>query len=161
MAKTSNLIPLIILVIVLGVVAVVGFVAYSIANEVGEKTRQKLERKNVSFSKEGMKVGVKHVSQEQQEDAAQSVITKVWNNAAWPNYQSPMLGWGQGSKTPTPAEKRNPLQDGTLITGVQILPQPVLVAVRSYSLTTKLQPEQSVEDDIRANSAVEDNFDPK
>ncbi|ETI29590.1 hypothetical protein G647_02043 [Cladophialophora carrionii CBS 160.54] len=77
MAKTSNLIPLIILVIVLGVVAVVGFVAYSIANEVGEKTRQKLERKNVSFSKEGMKVGVKHVSQEQQEDAAQRYTKPV------------------------------------------------------------------------------------
>ena len=71
MAKSGNLIPLIILVIVLGVIAVVGFVAYSIAHEVGHKTRQKLERKNVSFSKEGMKVGVKHVSQEQQEDAAQ------------------------------------------------------------------------------------------
>ncbi len=70
MAK-SNLIPLIILVIVLAVLAVVGFVVYSIVTEVSNTTRQKLERKNVSFSKEGMKVGVKHVSQEEQEDAAQ------------------------------------------------------------------------------------------
>jgi len=108
MAKSGNLVPLIILVVVLGVVAVVGFMAYSIAHEVGHKTRQRLERKNVSFSKDGMKVGVKHVSQEQQEDAAQSVLTKVWNNAELPNYKSPVLGWGQGNKTPTPVEKRNP-----------------------------------------------------
>ncbi|KAJ9611086.1 hypothetical protein H2200_004269 [Cladophialophora chaetospira] len=109
MAK-SNLIPFIILVLVLGVLAVVGFVAYSIATEVSNTTRQKLERKNVSFSRDGMKVGVKSKSQEQQEDSAQSVLTKVWNNAAFPNYKSPVLGWGQaqGNKTPTPVEKRNP-----------------------------------------------------
>jgi hypothetical protein len=71
MAKSSNLVPFVILIVVLGVLAVVGFVAWSIAHEVGHKTRQKLEHKNVSFSKDGMKVGVKHKSQEQQEDAAQ------------------------------------------------------------------------------------------
>lgn len=74
MAK-SNLIPFIILVIVLAVLAVVGFVAYSIATEVSNTTRQKLERKNVSFSKEGMKVGVKHKTQEEQEDQAQRYDT--------------------------------------------------------------------------------------
>lgn len=128
MAKSSNIVPLIILIIVVAILAVVGFVVYSIAHDVGHKTRQKLERKNVSFSKGGMKVGVKHVSQEQQEDAAQryqhcralktnaklielpcSVITNIWNNASFPAYKSPVLGWNQTNKTPTPgAEKRNP-----------------------------------------------------
>ncbi|OAG36077.1 hypothetical protein AYO21_09704 [Fonsecaea monophora] len=107
MAKAGNLIALIILIVLVAVVAAIGFVAYSIAHDVGHKTRQKLERKNVSFSRDGMKVGVKEVTREQQEDAAQSVLTKVWNNSS----QSPALGSGQGSKTPsgTPgAEKRNP-----------------------------------------------------
>jgi hypothetical protein len=71
MAKTGNIVPLIILVVILGIVAAVAFVAYTVAHEVGHKTRQKLEHKNVSFSKDGMKVGVKHKTQEQQEDAAQ------------------------------------------------------------------------------------------
>ena len=71
MAKSNNLVPFIILIVIVLVLAAVGFVAWTIANEVGQKTKQKLERKNVSFSKDGMKVGVKHVSQEQQEDAAQ------------------------------------------------------------------------------------------
>ncbi|OQV04412.1 hypothetical protein CLAIMM_09300 [Cladophialophora immunda] len=111
MAKFGDLIALFVLIILVAVVVAVGFVAYTIAHDVGHKTRQKLERKNVSFSRDGMKVGVKEVTREQQEDAAQSVITKIWNNSNWPGYQSPIMGWGQASKTPaaTPgAEKRNP-----------------------------------------------------
>ena len=71
MAKSSDLIPLIILIVLVAIIAAVGFVAYTIAHDVGHKTRQKLERKNVSFSRDGMKVGVREVSREQQEDAAQ------------------------------------------------------------------------------------------
>ncbi|KIW89078.1 uncharacterized protein Z519_10563 [Cladophialophora bantiana CBS 173.52] len=111
MAKTGDLIALLILIILVAILAAVGFVAYTIAHDVGHHTRQKLERKNVSFSRDGMKVGVKEVTREQQEDAAQSVITKIWNNSNWPAYQSPLLGWGQGNKAPaaTPGpEKRNP-----------------------------------------------------
>lgn len=62
---------MIILFIVLAILTAVGFVAYSIAHDVGHKTRQKLERKNVSFGRDGMKVGVKELSVEQQEDKTQ------------------------------------------------------------------------------------------
>ncbi|KIX06790.1 uncharacterized protein Z518_04766 [Rhinocladiella mackenziei CBS 650.93] len=75
MPNLSHIIPLIILLIIVAVIAVVGFVAYSIAHDVGHQTRQKLERKNVSFSREGMKVGVKEVTVEQQEDATQRYIS--------------------------------------------------------------------------------------
>ena len=71
MAKASSIVPLIVLFLVVGFLAVVGFVVYSIANDVSQQTRQKLERKNVSFSRDGMKVGVKEVSVEQQEDVTQ------------------------------------------------------------------------------------------
>jgi hypothetical protein len=70
MAKTS-LLPLVILIIVIGLLGAVGFVVYSIANDVGQQTKQKLEKKNVSFSRDGMKVGVKGMSVEEQEDKAQ------------------------------------------------------------------------------------------
>ncbi|KAL2423257.1 hypothetical protein ABEF95_001763 [Exophiala dermatitidis] len=90
-----QIVSLIIVFVVVGVLAAIGFVAYSIAHDVGHHTRQKLEKKNVSFSRQGMKVGVKERTLEQQEDAAQSVITKIWNNSSWPGYKS-RLGWGQG-----------------------------------------------------------------
>ena len=67
----SNLVPLIILVVVVVILAAVGFMAYSIANDVGSKTRKKMEKRNISFTKEGMKVGVKEVTTEQQQDSAQ------------------------------------------------------------------------------------------
>lgn len=67
----GNLVPLIILVLVVGILAAAGFVAYSIAHDVGSKTRQKMEKRNISFSKDGMKVGVKEVTREQQEDGTQ------------------------------------------------------------------------------------------
>jgi hypothetical protein len=112
MAQTGNIISFIILIIVIGVAAVVGFVAYQIAHEVGHNTKQKLEKKHVSFSRDGMKVGVKERTLQHEEDAAQSVITKIWNHASWPEYKS-RLGWGQSGKTSTPsatptAEKQNP-----------------------------------------------------
>lgn len=71
MAKLGSIVPLIILFFFVAVIAAIGFVAYSIAHDVGHQTRAKLERKNVSFSRDGMKVGVKAVSTEQQEDKTQ------------------------------------------------------------------------------------------
>ena len=74
MAKNSavgNLLPLIIVVILLAVLAVIGFVVYTITNDVSKQTRHKLEKRNISFTKEGAKVGVKEKSAEQQQDQAQ------------------------------------------------------------------------------------------
>lgn len=67
----GNLVPLIVLVLVVAILAAVGFVAYSIANDVGSQTKKKMEKKNISFTKDGMKVGVKEVTREQQEDSTQ------------------------------------------------------------------------------------------
>lgn len=71
MTKTGHIISLILLVVVVAILAAIGFVAYSIAHDVGHHTKKKLERKNVSFTRQGMKVGVKEVTREQQEDATQ------------------------------------------------------------------------------------------
>jgi hypothetical protein len=73
-STASNLVPLVICILVLGAVAAIGFVGYSIAHDVGHQTRKKLEKKNVSFTKDGMKVGVKEKSQEQQGDSAQKYL---------------------------------------------------------------------------------------
>lgn len=67
----GSLVPLIITFILLAVVGAVGYVVYSIAVDVADKTGQKMQKKNMSFSKDGMKVGVKEVSAEQVGDSAQ------------------------------------------------------------------------------------------
>lgn len=66
--------PLVITLILLVLVAIVGFVAYQIACDVADKTSKKMEKKNVSFSKDGMKVGVKEVSAEQVGDSTQTCV---------------------------------------------------------------------------------------
>lgn len=70
----SALIPLVIVVVVVGILAAVGLVAYGIAQGVGNTTREKMEKKNLVFSKEGMKVGVKEVSQEAEKDRSQRCV---------------------------------------------------------------------------------------
>jgi len=106
MAKSavSKIVPLVILFLVLVILAAVGFVAYQIANDVSDKTRKKMEKRNISFTKEGMKVGVKEKSAEQQTDSAQSMIVKIWNNSYFPAYKS-RLGWmdGPASNRSSPA----------------------------------------------------------
>ncbi|KAK5942409.1 hypothetical protein PMZ80_004973 [Knufia obscura] len=112
MAKSAlgSILPLVITFILLAVVAVVGFVAYQIACDVADKTSKKMEKKNVSFSKDGLKVGVKEVSAEQVGDSTQNVLMKAWNTSSWPAYQS-KLGWGSASPAGSPvagSEKRKP-----------------------------------------------------
>lgn len=78
----SSLIPLILLVLVLCVLGVVGFVAYSIAQGVGQTTREKMEKKNMVFGKDGMKVGVKEVSDEDLRDQSQRWVRLLSCSAA-------------------------------------------------------------------------------
>lgn len=67
----QNLIPLLILLVVVGILAAFGFVLYSIAQSVGQTTREKMEKKHVLFSKDGMKVGVKELKDEDYKDRSQ------------------------------------------------------------------------------------------
>lgn len=76
MAKSKStlgaLAPLIILVILLVVIGVVGFVAYQIAMDVADKSSKRMEKRHhMSFSKDGVKVGVKDKSAEQVGDSTQ------------------------------------------------------------------------------------------
>jgi anionic cell wall polymer biosynthesis LytR-Cps2A-Psr (LCP) family protein len=68
---TAHIVQLCILTLVLIVLAVVGYGAYVVFTEISNNTKKKLEKKNVSFTKDGMKVGVKGKTAEEQEDQAQ------------------------------------------------------------------------------------------
>lgn len=71
MAALKNFLSLIILFIVICVLAGIAFVVYTIVNDVTDKTKRKMEKKNISFGKDGMKVSVKERTAEQESDSAQ------------------------------------------------------------------------------------------
>lgn len=67
----SNVVPLLIFFILLITAAFISYVVYTIATDVAQKTSKKMEKKNISFGKEGMKIGVKEVRNENYVDQTQ------------------------------------------------------------------------------------------
>lgn len=74
MARAS-LLPLVILFVVIAILAVVGFIVYSIVQEVTNTTREKMEKRNVMFTKDGMTVGVKELKEEDYVDRSQRLVS--------------------------------------------------------------------------------------
>lgn len=71
MTMLGNLVPLVVLFLVLAIAAFIGYVVYTIATDIADKTSKKMEQKNVSFGKEGMKIGVKEIKTENYVDQTQ------------------------------------------------------------------------------------------
>ena len=71
MTLLSKFVPLVIFFVVLIVAAFIGYVVYTIATDVAEKTSKKMEKKNISFGKDGMKIGIKEVRNENYVDRTQ------------------------------------------------------------------------------------------
>ncbi|KAI0517729.1 hypothetical protein F5B22DRAFT_96767 [Xylaria bambusicola] len=87
MAKStlSQIIPLVILLLV---VAGIGFVLYQVyvgATKIRENAENSFASRNVVFTKDGVKVGVKHVENERYVDATQSWVVKAWNAGSTAN----------------------------------------------------------------------------
>ncbi|MCJ1322290.1 hypothetical protein MMC15_007638 [Xylographa vitiligo] len=95
---------LILLVTVLGFFGFVGYIAYSIAQDVASKAAKKMEDKNIRFSKEGMKVGVREKDGREEDAQVQSLLFKAWNYSSWPAYKSRF--WNKEKKIP--AQQRQP-----------------------------------------------------
>ncbi|CAN9155205.1 unnamed protein product [Alternaria alternata] len=77
----TNLIPLVILFAVVGGLGWVGYQIFLYSNELAERGVKKMEKKNVVFTKDGAKVGVKEVSNETYADKTQRAFVKTWNAA--------------------------------------------------------------------------------
>lgn len=71
MTLLGKLVPLVVLFVVLAFAAFVGYAAYTVATDIAEKTSKKMEKKNVSFGKDGMKIGVKEIKTENYVDQTQ------------------------------------------------------------------------------------------
>jgi len=116
MGALGNLIPLVMLFAFVGALAYFGYQMYEFANELSERGKKKMEKKNISFTKGGgLKVGVKDVKGEDYEDKTQSVLVKAWNFASFPGYKSRM--WNTeatpnfkrtSSGTPVPSSTKPP-----------------------------------------------------
>ncbi|GAQ04461.1 hypothetical protein ALT_1782 [Aspergillus lentulus] len=103
----QSLIPLIILLVAVIIFSVIGYIAYSIAQEVGKNTRSKMEKKHVMLTRDGVKVGVKELSEEDYVDRSQSILVNIWNHTSFPAYKSRL--WNMtGSTAGTETEKRKP-----------------------------------------------------
>jgi Flp pilus assembly protein CpaB len=76
-----NLIPLVVLFAVVGGLGWVGYQIFLYSNELAERGVKKMEKKNVVFTKDGAKVGVKEVSAEKYTDKTQRAFVKTWNAA--------------------------------------------------------------------------------
>ena len=72
MSALGNLIPLIVLFVVVGGGAYIGYQIYLWSNEMTDRGKKHMEKKNMSFTKDGgLKVGVKDVGSEAYEDKTQ------------------------------------------------------------------------------------------
>ncbi|PGG97683.1 hypothetical protein GX51_07193 [Blastomyces parvus] len=96
MASSNRLIPLLILLVVVGILAVVGFVTWSIMMAVKAQTKKEMEKKHVTMSRGGMKVGVKELNDEQYKDISQGILVNMWNHSSF-NYRK--RWWNGGKKS--------------------------------------------------------------
>ncbi|KAI0023493.1 hypothetical protein F4780DRAFT_776905 [Xylariomycetidae sp. FL0641] len=74
-----QLLPLVIFLLFAGGIAFVLYQVYVGAGKVRQTASDRMARKNVVFTRDGMKVGVKHVENEKYVDATQSWVVKAWN----------------------------------------------------------------------------------
>ncbi|KAM0717835.1 hypothetical protein Q7P37_006167 [Cladosporium fusiforme] len=78
----TSLVPLIILFAVVGGAAYFGYQIYLWSNELADRGQKHMEKKNMSFTKEGgLKVGVKQMGAEEYADRTQRVLVNTWNEA--------------------------------------------------------------------------------
>jgi hypothetical protein len=70
----SKILPLLVTFIILGALGWVGFQVYLTATQIADRAGKKLEKKNVIFTKDGMKVGVKEIGTEKYVDSSQRQV---------------------------------------------------------------------------------------
>ncbi|BCS03438.1 uncharacterized protein AKAW2_70316A [Aspergillus luchuensis] len=84
----TRLYPLFILLFVLLILGTIFYITYSIIQDVKRNTRSKMEKKNVTFSRDGVTVGVKELKDEDYLDRSQSILVSMWNHTSFPAYKS-------------------------------------------------------------------------
>ncbi|CAM1503675.1 Fc.00g012660.m01.CDS01 [Cosmosporella sp. VM-42] len=78
-STVSQVLPLLIVFAILGVGGWVGYQVYLSVGKISETASERMGKKNVVFTKDGLKVGVKEIRNENYVDATQSWVVKAWN----------------------------------------------------------------------------------
>ncbi|GAO15833.1 hypothetical protein UVI_02021040 [Ustilaginoidea virens] len=80
MASTiGKLVPLIVAVIIVSAIGWVLYQVYDSATKFRDSASERMGKKNVVFTKDGVRVGVRHVQNENYVDKTQSWVVKAWN----------------------------------------------------------------------------------
>ncbi|KID78456.1 hypothetical protein MBR_02904, partial [Metarhizium brunneum ARSEF 3297] len=80
MASTiGKIIPLVIAILLVSAIAWVVYQVYESATKFRDTASERMGKKNVVFTKDGVRVGVKHVQNEKYVDKTQSWVVKAWN----------------------------------------------------------------------------------
>jgi hypothetical protein len=74
MAKKHSVLPLIILVIVVAILSFIGYVVFTIVQDISHKAKEKMEKKHVSLTRDGVKVSVKQINDEDYKDRSQRCV---------------------------------------------------------------------------------------
>ncbi|KAI6245496.1 hypothetical protein HI914_06559 [Erysiphe necator] len=64
-----------------------------------------MQTKNVFFTREGIKVGIKELKNEKYVDLSQNFLVKTWNSGSWPGY-TPRLKINLWRKEETTVKRR-------------------------------------------------------
>ncbi|KAG5969752.1 hypothetical protein E4U58_001117 [Claviceps cyperi] len=77
--KAEKLIPLLIAIVFVSAVGWVLYQVYDSATKIRDTASERMGKKNVLFTKDGARVGVKNVQNEKYVDKTQSWVVKAWN----------------------------------------------------------------------------------
>ncbi|EFX00893.1 hypothetical protein CMQ_1974 [Grosmannia clavigera kw1407] len=75
----GHLLPLIVLFLVIGGFSFVGYQIYLSVKNIRTQATKNIGNKNITFTKDGMRVGVKHLDSEHYVDVTQRVFVDAWN----------------------------------------------------------------------------------
>ncbi|RKF71105.1 hypothetical protein GcM3_108016 [Golovinomyces cichoracearum] len=78
-SSLSKILPLLVLLFAVVVFTFISYHLYLTIQKIFSTTSEKMQTKNIFFSKDGMKVGIKELKNEKYVDASQSILVKAWN----------------------------------------------------------------------------------
>ncbi|KAG5937771.1 hypothetical protein E4U59_004193 [Claviceps monticola] len=77
--EKEKIIPLLIAIVFVSAIGWVLYQVYDSATKIRDTASERMGKKNVLFTKDGVRVGVKDVQNEKYVDKTQSWVVKAWN----------------------------------------------------------------------------------
>jgi hypothetical protein len=74
-----QLFPLVVAITILSITAFVGYQLYLSFRQIRDTASERMGKKNVVFTRDGVRVGVKQIKNERYVDKTQSWVVKAWN----------------------------------------------------------------------------------